>query len=251
MECVWKNTSACLKIFKAIQHTNPMINVSFNEHGIRVMSMDQSKTSLVKLQLAPSTFANYSCTTPMTLGLYTETLTNILQKAKKATLLWKAKDQISLSIYFVQDDQKTEFSVRAIDIEEDELDIPELVDDVAISVHYNVLRDWMDKLLMAKSDIHFKISQTQICCSANSTEFGTITHTEPINGERVTGTGFVKPVEIALSHHATKSMFAFSSCGADICFMGFSNEMPSRLKVDLGENSFLCLYVAPKIVDEY
>jgi proliferating cell nuclear antigen PCNA len=249
MECVWKNTSECLKIFKAMQHTNPMINISFDTQGIRVTSMDQSKTSLVKLQLRPHIFERYSCSTPVTLGLYTETLTNILQKAKKATVLWKAQDQNSLSIFFILDDQKTEFSVRAIDIEEDELDIPELTDDVALSVHHDVLRDWMDKLLMAKSEIRFQISETQFCCSAQSTEMGTITHTEPMAGERVQLCGFVTPVDITLSHHATKSMFVFSSCGGDKCFMGFSNEMPSRLKVDLGENSFLCLYVAPRIVD--
>jgi proliferating cell nuclear antigen PCNA len=249
MKCVWGNTSECLKVFKAIQQTNSMINISFDEHGVHVMSMDQSKTSLVKLQLRPQTFHQYSCSTPITLGLYTETITNILQKAKKASVHWKAQDNTVLSIIFVHDDQRTEFSVRAIDIEEDQLDIPDLTDDVAISVHHAVLRDLMDKLLMAKSDIRFKISETEFCSSASSTEVGTITHTEPINGERVESVGFVNPVDITLSHNATKSMFVFSSCGGDKCFMGFSNAMPSRLKVALGPDSFLCLYVAPKIVD--
>lgn len=249
MICTWKSTSECLKIFKAIQHTNPMINIHFNNDHCYVISMDQSKTSLVKLKLNSDTFASYRCDRPLTLGLYTETLTNILQKAKKSNVVWKATDN-TLSIVLVNNDQKTEFCLRAIDIEEEELDIPEMVDDVAIAVRPEVLRDWMDKLLMSKSDITFNISQENLICSSQSTELGTITHTEPTQGERCNMISWVKNVSVTLSYHATKSMYAFSSCGQDTCSLGFSQEMPSRLKVNIGENSYLCLYVAPKIIED-
>ena len=226
-----------------------MINIHFDKHQCYIISMDQSKTSLVKLKLTSDTFTSYQCEKPLTLGLYTEMLTNILQKAKKSSVVWKATEN-TLSIVLVNNDQKTEFCLRAIDIEEEELDIPERKEDVAIAVRPEVLRDWMDKLLMTKSDIVFDISQENIICSSQSTELGTITHTEPTKGERCNLIAWVKNVSVTLSYHATKSMYVFSSCGQDTCKLGFSQEMPSRLKVDIGENSYLCLYVAPKIIED-
>ena len=181
--------------------------------------------------------------------MYTETLTNVLQKVKKDTLSWKATDNM-LTIVVQATDQKTEFNLRAIDIEEDYLDIPELVDDVSIVMHKDSIKDVTDRILMGKTDMVVKMHQQQFQFSSESTEFGKIVHTETIGGERVQLKGFNKPVEIMLSFNAVKSIFIFSSCGAGPCLLGFSNEMPSRLRVELGTESYLCLYVAPKIIED-
>jgi len=249
MNCQWKDAATCLKIFKAIQHTNPMVNLDFTEHGVHIMSMDTSKTSLVKLVLSRDYFESYTCPNTMTIGIYTETLCNVLQKIKKNQLSWKASDN-ALVIVCHTADQKTEFSLRAIDIEEDALDIPELQDDVAVTMHPGTVKDITDKLLMGKTDVHININNQNMELTSESTEFGKITHTEPIAGERVRLDAFRNGVAIALSFNAIRSMFIFSTCGENECFLGFSNQMPSRLKVALSSSSSLSLYVAPKIIDD-
>jgi|TARA_B110000285_G_scaffold168904_1_gene188945 proliferating cell nuclear antigen PCNA len=250
MNCTWKDAASCLKIFKAVQHTNPMVNIDFDVHGVHIMAMDTSKTSLVQLELSSNYFENYSCTEPMTLGIYTETLTNILQKVKKDKLNWKSVNGNVLTIVCSVSDQKTEFSLRAIDIEEDTLAIPELQDNVAVIMDRDALKGVMDKILMGKTDMRVDIENKVMMLSSESTEFGKISHVEPIGGERVQQSAYLQDVHITLSFHATKSMFVFSGCGNGSCFIGFSNDMPSRLKVELGPGSSLCLYVAPKIQDE-
>jgi len=249
MNCQWKDASACLKIFKAIQHTNPMVNLDFTMDGVHIMSMDTSKTSLVKLVLSKDYFESYLCPNTMTIGVYTETLCNVLQKIKKNQLGWKASDN-ALTIVCHTADQKTEFSLRAIDIEEDALDIPELQDDVAVTMHPATVKDITDKLLMGKTDVHININNQNIKLISESTEFGKITHTEPIVGGRLKLDAFRNDVAISLSFHAIRSMCIFSTCGENECYLGFSNQMPSRLKVTLSRTSSLSLYVAPKIVDD-
>jgi len=249
MECHWKSSATCLKLFKAIQHTNPIVNVTFDEHGVHIMSMDMSKTSLVKLLLTPTSFKKYRCVTPITVGMYTETMVLILQKAKKNELVWKALNDMSLSIILMNEDQKCEFSLRAVDIDEEQLDIPELNDDILIKVENSVLREWTDKLLMAKSDVLFQISDSTFICSSSSTELGKVIHSEPMGGKRIETVAFREKVNITLSFQSTKSMLMFSNCG-EMSTVGFSNSQPSRLKVQLGDGSYLCLYVAPKIVDD-
>ena len=140
--------------------------------------------------------------------------------------------------------------MRSIVIDDDYLEIPDMQDDVAFEVGTTVVQDWTSKVLMANSDVAFDIVQQQFVCSSESIELGEIKHTEPINGERIRLSSFKEQVNIVLSFNATKSLAIFASAGGDTCFVGFSNQQPSRIQVNLGEGSTLCLYVAPKILDD-
>lgn len=250
MKCVWTSGSQCLKIFKALQHTNKMMNITFDSDGLHIMSMDMSKTSLVKLELEACEFTSYECDQPITLGLYSEVLLNIVQKVKKNTLVWSARSSSELTISFLENEQKTEFAIRAIDIDTDELAIPELQDDVALCVPKQVIQDWFDKMMMSKNDVHFQVTNTQFQCQSESLEFGTIDYSEPVGSDRVLCQAFRNAVSMRLSFYAIKSMSIFSGTGGDTCFLGLSNHQPSRIKVSLGDDSYLCLYVAPKINED-
>lgn len=253
MICKWKSSSHCLKLFKSIQHTNTMVNIAFDSNGLHIMAMDTSKTSLVKLDLKPDYFETFLCSSPMVFGVYTETLTNILQKAKQSSVQWQATGDLALTVVFTAKDFKTEFTLRSIHIEEDPLDITELEDDVSFQVSADVVRDCVDKVLMTKSDVVFTITNDQFVCSSESTELGEIKHTEPVGGERLHLNVFRNCVNIALSFHSTRSLVVFAGCGGNSCSIGFSNHQPSRIQVKLSplhytSESTLCLYVAPKIM---
>ena len=102
---------------------------------------------------------------------------------------------------------------------------------------------------MTKADVQFQITPLEFQCSSTAVQFGTIIHSEPLNGKRIDALAVRSPVDITLSFQSAKSMLVFSKCG-DMCIVGFSNAQPSRLKVNLGSGSHLCLFVAPKIVDD-
>lgn len=250
MNCTWKSTAECLKLFKSIQYTNTMVNIAFGSAGLSIMSMDTSKTSLINLTLASNYFEAYQCDRPMVFGIYTEVLTNVLQKAKNVGLTWKATNDNILTIVMADQDFKTEIMMRSIDIEEDQVTITELEDDVSLIVPATVLRDWFDKIQMTKSDVLFHITREQFVCSSDSTELGEIKHTEPIGGKRVQLSVFRNEVKIALSFNSARSLAVFAACGGETCIVGFSNQQPSRIQVNLENTSTLCLYVAPKIMDD-
>ena len=251
MICVWKSSVQCLKILKAIQHTNKMVNFNFDANGIHVMSMDMSKTSLVRLELESSEFEKYECDSNLTLGLYTEVLVNVLQKAKKNKVIWQSSSEgLQMKITFVDNEQKTEFSLRTIDIDDDQLAIPELNDDMALRIPRDIIKDWMDKMLMTNEDVEFNITPQTFTCQTDSTELGMITHTEPIGTDRIQAIATRNDVHAKFSSYATKSISIFALTGGDTCILGFSNQQPSRIKVLLGDDSYICLYIAPKIIDD-
>ena len=249
MICGWKSGQQCLKIFKAIHQTNKMVNITFDSLGMHIMCMDMSKTSLVKMQLEACEFEHYQCEKSMTLGLYTEVLVNILQKVKKNKLVWTAQNDAEFSIAFVENAQKTKFTVRTLDIEDDQLDVPELQDDMALRVPREVLQDWLDKMLMTKNDVQIKATQEQIVCESASIDMGTICCSEPVGTDRVVAVAQRRDVDVLFSFYATKMLAVFSGTGGDTCFIGLSNEQPSRIKISLGDNSYLCLFIAPKMTD--
>jgi proliferating cell nuclear antigen PCNA len=250
MICVWKSSAQCLKILKAIQHTNKMVNFKFDENGIHVMSMDMSKSSLVCLELESCELEKFECNNNITLGLYTEVLVNILQKAKKNKVIWQTLDDFKMKITFVDNAQKTEFILRTIDIDNDKLAVPELDDDMALRVPREILKDWMDKMLMTNEDVEFNITPQLFSCQTNSTELGIVRHTEPIGTDRIQSLATRNDVNAKFSSYVTKSISIFALTGGDTCILGFSNEQPSRIKVLLGDDSYICLYFAPKITDD-
>lgn len=226
-----------------------MVNMQFDELGLHIMTMDTSKTSLVRLELESCDFKEYQCPTRTTIGVYTDVLVNILNKAKKLEVSWSCTADTELHIVFKVDEQTTQWTVRTVDIDEDQLDIPDLEDDMALQVPRQVLRQWLDMALMAKADVRFQVNDTNIVCESESIDMGTIRHTEPIKTDRVRVLASRNPVDILLSYNSTKSMDTYAAMGADSCFLGFSNDQPTRIKVSLGDDSYLCLYVAPKIMD--
>lgn len=249
MKCVWKSPAQCLQLFKAVQHTNTMVNLLVDTDGLHIVAMDMSQTSLVRLELKAAAFESWECPRPLSIGLYTEALVTILQKAKSfSTLAWTTSGETTFSVTVANQDQTTEFRLRAIDIDEDQLDIPEMDDDVALQVSSSVLREWLDNILMTKADVRFQLTHLHCRCSSSSTELGTIIYQEPIDGQRIESLIVRAEVDITLSYQAAKSLLVFSKCGTS-CFLGFSNMQPSRLKVTLGHGSSLCLFVAPNIVE--
>jgi DNA polymerase III sliding clamp (beta) subunit (PCNA family) len=245
MHCTWKSPSQCIKLFQAVHHTNPRVNIVFDTQGLHIMSMDSSKTCLVRLELTPSSFESFECTTPLTLGVDTESLVALLQTAKTSKLSWQVSTDAILSVFLAHEDQTTEFRLRAIDIDEVQLDIPERDDDMALQVAAPVLHEWMNQMLMAKAEVQFQITPHQFQCSSTAVQFGTIVHSEPLNGQRIDALAVRSSVDITLSYQSAKSMLVFSTCG-DLCIVGFSNAQPSRLKVNLGsDGSHLCLFVSP------
>lgn len=251
MECTWSSTNDCLKLFKAILYTNPVVNLTFDENGMHVSEMDASKTSLVRLDLSPSFFASYKPPPePILIGIHSEMVTNILQKAKQSQMAWKATSE-TLGIMLYQNDQKTMFGIRGIDIDSDQLEATDIPGDVAVKIKTSVLREWMDKMLMSKTDVMFKLTKETFECASSSVNFGDIQHIEPIGGDRIMSMGYKEDVNITLGFHAVKSLHTFAGSGGDICQLRFSNQQPTQLYVDLGHQSHLILYVAPKIEDEY
>jgi len=250
MEIIWKQNNAALEIFKAIGKTNNIINILLDEAGLSIMGMDSSKTTLVQLVLPSSYFSDYHCTEPLEIGVYTNSLVSILSKVKNNQLIWKSSSSLALSIILKNEIGSTEFKLRCIDVQEDRLDVPELNHNVSLETSSVILTEILDKMVMAKSDLKFKIDSQNLKLIADSTEFGVICHEEPLQNEERFQSNIDQAVCLSFGYNSIQLILNFCKVSKNKLFLGLSSEMPLKLKLNLGDNASMSLYIAPRIFDD-
>jgi proliferating cell nuclear antigen PCNA len=250
MEITWEENNDSLQIFKAIEKTNTIINIILNQHGLMIMGMDSSKTSLVKLVLPNSYFDHFRCPTPMEFGIHTASLVSILSKAKNNTMSWKATSANALSICLGADQTQTDFCLRCIDVCEDQLEIPDIDHDVSFEVSSIILTEIFDKMNMAKSDVKFKIDNRNLKLIADSIEFGKICHIESLENEDRFQSTVNQTVCLTFGYNAIQMILCFCKVSKNKCQLALSATMPLKLKITLGTGAFLAIYIAPKLNDD-
>ena len=248
MEIIWKTNNNALQIFKAIEKTNTIINIILNQAGLMIMGMDSSQTSLVQLVLPTSFFLQFNCSTPMELGVRTDSMVAILSKVKNNQLIWKASSDIALSIWInTPQAASTEFRLRCIEVREDRLSIPETNYDVSLRVSPVILTEILDKMLMAKSELKFKIDSQNLKMITDSTEFGIICHEESLINKERFESNVNQTVCLLFGYNAIQLILWFCKVSKNKLFLGLSSEMPLKLKLHLGDDASLTIYIAPKI----
>lgn len=107
------------------------INLEFDETGIKVQSLDSSRTVLVYLKLEADKFEKYYCESKRVIGINTLNLFRLIKTMNNndTLTLYISKDNISQLGIFVENGEKnsyTTYNLNLIDIDEQDINIPDL-----------------------------------------------------------------------------------------------------------------------------
>ena len=222
--------------------------MTFDQHGLHIQTMDSSHISLVRLELKPQFFSHWKCQVPLTLGIHTEILLKWLLLAKKSQISWHIPNDTLLNITFEKEGRVTSLSMRAIDIDDEKLGIPDYEENVYLVVKNTTIKEWIDTVMMTKGDIHFKIDKDDFVCSSSSIEFGEVIVKEPL--KNMLSHTFRKDVNIVINRNGGKLFAVYSTCGPQ-CHFSISNDQPAHLKIALDDHqSYIEYFIAPKMVEE-
>lgn len=105
-------------------------NIEFSSKGMKIMSMDESHTVLVKLELDASKFQNYVCPDRIIIGVSIPNLNKLLKSITQDDVLtWyimsNDPNRLGIQIDNINKHQKTDFKLNLIEINEEEMDIPD------------------------------------------------------------------------------------------------------------------------------
>ncbi|KZS86633.1 proliferating cell nuclear antigen [Sistotremastrum niveocremeum HHB9708] len=126
------------KLLDSIKELVTDANFECNEEGINLQAMDNSHVALVAVKLDADGFAKYRCDRAMPLGVNLTSLTKVLKCAKdddRVTL--KARDNadvLNLLYEAFVGDRVAEYEMKLMDIDADQLGIPETDYDVQVAM---------------------------------------------------------------------------------------------------------------------
>ncbi|WP_297503508.1 DNA polymerase sliding clamp [Thermococcus sp.] len=217
------------------------------EEGIGMRAMDPSRVVLIDLNLPEGIFSKYEVEEEETIGINMDHFKKVLKRGKgKDTLILKKGDENFLEITFEGTAKRT-FKLPLIEVEELELELPELPFTAKVVVLGEVLKEAVKDASLVSDAMKFIATENEFIMKAE---------------------GETNEVEIKLTledeglldldvEEETKSAYGISYLAdmlkgigkADEVTVRFGNEMPLQMEYLIRDEGKLVFLLAPRVED--
>ncbi|TEB26747.1 proliferating cell nuclear antigen [Coprinellus micaceus] len=151
------------KLLDAIKELVTDANFECNEEGINLQAMDNSHVALVSVLIQAAGFKRYRCDRPMPLGVNLGSLTKVLKCAKDDDICTlKAADEADLLnlVYEAKNsDRIAEYEMKLMDIDSDQLGIPETEYDARVTLPSNEFSRIVRDLSLLGESVRIEVSK--------------------------------------------------------------------------------------------
>jgi proliferating cell nuclear antigen len=121
--------AAFKSIFEVLKDIINDVNVYFGPHGIHILTLDTARVTLVHMTLAAENFEEYDCPSDVIAGLNMANVYKLLKSVTNQDTLEmrvEGRDYMDLTIQNSQKKSSTKFKLKLLDINEDELELPDI-----------------------------------------------------------------------------------------------------------------------------
>jgi proliferating cell nuclear antigen len=249
-----KKKDLFISIFSLLKNSSSHINATFSSDIIHVQGMDKSHVCLFDLTLQKDWFSNYQVATSTNLCFDANIFYSMIStKGDDQQLVIQKVEDDSLSIQLVNGDKKSDYSkfftMPLIDYEYEEMSIPETDYDAELSLPSKKVSDMLSQLSNFGDDLN-------VICSDDFVDFKTKGNSGEmrvnIPVDDMSSYSVVEGEEINLNFSLIyiSKMCVTNKLSADIEF-SVSCECPMKIRYDLGDDSSLLFYIAPKLADPH
>ena len=270
------NPSFLLKFFRSIEDITDLLSLIINPEGIFIKTMDSSHISFIDSFLDSSEFSSYTYNSnlnSLVIGVNLKYLCKILSVHEKIdTVSLSFNNMDKLEIVFDNGSRKSEFELKLISIDEDNLQIPSLDYEQEIDISYDRFSKLCQEIDTVNSDtIRFNIDSSNKTVNIyGNGDLGTIkTHLKERDtivkkkfvvkkeGEKITLNKKENDYKVYPSRNTFEIEFCLKKIQSilkigTLCnklLLNLSEDSPIKMDFNLTEDSYLHYYVAPKIVD--
>lgn len=132
-------SNAIKTLFEVLKDLLTDVNVTFDEHGMRMLAMDGARVALVHVKLNGADIEQYSCTQKYTLGINLTGLHKLLKGiGNNDTVCFEifdeSLDELVLTLENLDKNCVTTYRLKLLDIDEEMLQIPDVRFDSVISM---------------------------------------------------------------------------------------------------------------------
>jgi proliferating cell nuclear antigen len=243
-------------IFQLLKNWSSYINIHFEKDGLYFQSMDKSHICLADIQIKDKWFSEYEAGLNNKISIDSTHFAVLMNFAlKNDTIEMKFEDESNpdkLFVNFLNNKEKKGsfdhfFEINLIDVDEDNLGIPEVDYDVEFSIDSKKLIEVLSELNTFGSDLNIVCSEeiVELNSKGDSTKLKVDIPIDDLN-EYAISEGEKINISFSLTHICKMCSSTKISPNINVCI---SAEYPMVFKYDLGEESRVSFFVAPKVVD--
>jgi proliferating cell nuclear antigen len=243
-------------IFQLLKNWSSHINMHFEKDRLYIQSMDKSHVCLADIEIKSKWFSEYDCINNNKVSVDSNHFAILMNYAlKHDSIELKFEDEVDpdkLYINFLNGKEKKGafdhfFELNLIEVEEDGLGIPDVEYDVDFIIESKKLAEVLSELNTFGQDLNIVCNEEKVELNASS-ESAKLKVNIPIDdlNEYAIAEGDELDISFSLSHLC--KMCCSMKLGATID-VSLSGEYPMSLKYNLGDDSKVVFFVAPKVKD--
>lgn len=245
-------------IFQLLKNWGSYLNLHFETEQLYIQTMDKSHICLSNITIKDKWFTSYLINPSKETNISIDSnnfAIMMIYALKHNKMEIKIEDEVDPDKLFINlsnnKDTKDKFDhffeLNLLDIEAETLGIPDVEYDVDFTIDAKKFNELITELMVFGSNLN-------IICSENVLEFnasgdaGKLKVNVPIDdlNEYAISEGEILDISYSLSH--VGKMCLSTKLGTNIS-LSISSEFPMAIKYDLGDDSSVAFYIAPKIAD--
>lgn len=243
-----------VSIFQLLKNWSSHVSLNFENDKLYIQTMDKSHICLADIEIKNSWFSFFECSNNNKISVdsnHFAVLMNYALKHNKLELRYEDENIVDkLYINFLHAKEKNGsfdhfFELNLMDVDEETLEIPKVDYDVDFTVESKKLAELLCELNNFGEDFNIKCSETivELNTTGDLTKLKINILIEDLE-EYSISEGEDIDVSFSLSHLCKMCLSAKISSTVDI---SISKELPMSLVYNLGEESRVSFFIAPKI----
>lgn len=267
-------------LFQLLKNWGSCLNLHFEKTRLYIQSMDKSHICLSSINISSNWFSHYEIDNPSNISLDSTNFAIMMNYAlKHSKMEIKFEDEsdpdtifinlssatsnnnISSSTSDVVEPKKTKgkvskedhnkfdhfFELGLIEVEQDTLNIPEVEYDVDFIMKSDNFSELISELMVFGSNLNIMCNEDNLEFNASG-DAGKLKVNIPIDdlNEYAIAEGDSLDISYSLTH---LGKMCLSTKLGQYVSLSISTEYPMAIKYDLGDNSTVAFYIAPKISD--
>lgn len=245
-----------IALFQLLKNWTSHINMHFEKDRLYIQSMDKSHICLADIEIKNKWFSFFDCSCNNKISIdstHFAILLNYGVKHDKIELKYEDDNTVDkLYVNFLNEKEKKGsfdhfFELNLIDVDEENLGIPEVEYDVDFTMCSKKLIEVLTELNTFGENIHIKCSETIVEFNSQG-DTTKLKVNIPINDLDEYAIAEGEEINISFSlAHLCKMCLSMKLCPK--INVSLSSEYPMLLNYDLGDDSNVSFFIAPKVTD--
>jgi len=244
-----------VSLFQMLKNCTTIVCVNFETNRFFIQGMDKSHVCLFNIEITGSWFHEYTVENKVTLSFDTSifhTIISTKQDSHDIVIHMDNNETDNLNIDLVSHNLKSDFNkyfkIPLADYEYDIMNIDNIDYDAEFLINSKKICDIFSQMIFFGKDINIKCSEDAMDIITDGIT-GEMRVNIPIDD--LCEFSIVEGNELNLKYSLTyiNKMCLTNKLTSEIGF-SISNEAPMKIKYDLGDNSSIVFFIAPKVNDD-